>query len=492
MPSRSGWLRSVAVVMAGALLVVAGGRHALALALARDPDHAARALALGTPVAEARLQSALQADTPAMQQLHARRALQLRPLDGRAYRTLAALATGDGQAGLYRAAMERAPRDVPARAWLADDALRAQRPREAVAHVVALLDSRTDVYDRLFPLLAAWSHAPQARDAVVDAVARPSAWRAGFLAWWLRQPRSRRAGFPAILEALQSRGALEWDQRHALAVQLREAGEPLAATLLEATATNTARIADPAFHRVADPAGPWAGTERAGWSVQPLSSGPGVEIRAQARADATGLEQALLLPAGVYGLAARSRRVDGPSQVALSWQLTCGQGHVIAQVDLSPASDWRVGSAVARVPADCNGPRVALVSAAARFGPPVRYEIASVRLVPAGSVLPQAPEAPRGALAVAWVDAGSGVSVIRNGRRRLLEPGSLVLANDQALRAAGAGARLAWLGGCRARVAAMERALPAPCPLATAPAVMAPVQPRLVGHRLPPLPTFAP
>ncbi len=57
----------------------------------------------------------------------ARRQLQAAPVDGRGYRVLAQVAVARGQMPralqLYKIAAKRSPRDVAARAWLAQHAL---------------------------------------------------------------------------------------------------------------------------------------------------------------------------------------------------------------------------------------------------------------------------------------------------------------------------------------------------------------------------------
>src|SRR6478672_4276895 len=95
----------------------------------------------------------------------ARQLLAASPADGRGYRVLAQVADLRGQqdraAKLYAIAVHRAPRDIEARAWLAQRALAAGDYGTALQHVDRVLSmSAWPAKARLFPVLVQLSADP--------------------------------------------------------------------------------------------------------------------------------------------------------------------------------------------------------------------------------------------------------------------------------------------------------------------------------------------
>ena len=115
----------------------------------------------------------------------ARRQLQAAPVDGRGYRVLAQVAAARGQPDrahtLFRIAARRAPRDVPARAWLAQYALEQGRPAEALTQIDAVLTLSPGAGRRIYPVLVQLAADPTFATVLADTLAKRPVWRNGML-----------------------------------------------------------------------------------------------------------------------------------------------------------------------------------------------------------------------------------------------------------------------------------------------------------------------
>lgn len=433
------------------------------------------------PVAEAHILAAERAHTDGAIGHHARMALRLRPTDGRAYRLLAGIAPASGQAALFGWATTYAPRDVETRVWRVDEALGRGSATDAVRHATALLDSRTALYDRLFPVLAQWAGTHQGHSAVVAGLSRPSAWRLGFLAWWARQPDDGR-GYHAALGALAQRGALTTHERAQLAALLW-ARDPVAAMLLLPPAATSAMSADRSFANVGQSPWGWRTVDGSGWSVD--ASRPGA-LQAWAAPDAAGpaLVQPLLLPAGRFVLSARWRSpADGARAVSVS--LACpGVATWTTTLDAAPA--WRTVAAPVSLGRPCLGGALGVVLHAPGIGgAPSSIEIAelSLRAVRAGGAGAMPADGP----ARAWLRSGHLV-VRRDGAPVRLDPGAFVWASDQVTTPVPVDAQIEGWGTCG--TSSQPWGAPGCVELQDVP--MLRVQERMPADPLPRLPSFAP
>ena len=116
----------------------------------------------------------------------ARLAIASDPLDGRAYRIVAALAERAGdraRAGqLFALAERRAPRDLATRIKLATYALKAGDRERALHEVDMLLRMQPELDPDVLPRLVRLSDDPAAIDPIVRMLSHRPAWRVGFLA----------------------------------------------------------------------------------------------------------------------------------------------------------------------------------------------------------------------------------------------------------------------------------------------------------------------
>lgn len=212
-PWRSGML-AVAVLLA----MFAGwrvfGLMQADAALARDDVAGALRWRADHPAALlAQAEAQLGAGQPQAAAATARRLLQADPMQGRAYRVLAQVAGAEGRKdaarSLYRIAVRRAPDDLPARAWLAQDALERGEPAEALVQIDHVLTLSPGAGANVFPILLKLSADPAFAQALAGVLRRPPAWRAGMLAALQQAKEEDRAAADQVLAALQATGGLD-------------------------------------------------------------------------------------------------------------------------------------------------------------------------------------------------------------------------------------------------------------------------------------------
>lgn len=366
------WPRIALAVGAAAALV------ALAVPLARvDAD-------VGAPTGADRLISAIDADpsVDADDILLARDVLRARPIDGAAYRVLAQHAQAardeDHADRLYAIAARRAPRDVAARAALADRAFADDDVDTALTHVDALLrvapHLRADVLGELAPYLGE----PHLRNALVQRLAADPPWRAALPAM-LSDDRMPAADAEALLAALAIQlepSRAELDARMAVLERLGRATEARALWLEsvgEGVGGADLPVFDGGFER--------DGVDgRYGWQ---FDAPPGVTMAVEAGASFegtralaigfdgravrfAGLRQRLALPPGRYRLAAAVRN-DVDASRPFAWRLACVPGGtVLADLPLPTArrDAWQPLRTGFEVPADCGAQLLQLHHAA--------------------------------------------------------------------------------------------------------------------------------
>ena len=352
--------RIVGLMQADAALA----RGDIAGALRWRPDHA-----------EALLRQAegqLKAKDPAAAAASARRLLQAAPMDGRGYRVLAQVADGAGRKdearNLYRIAARRAPRDLPARAWLAQDALERNDPAEALVQIDAVLTLSPGTGATVFPVLAKLAADPGFADALADVLQRGPSWRAGMLAALQQAKPDDREAAEQVLGALQRKGGFtpeettarieallregRWGQAHARwAAHFVAGGKPLPLLF-------NGNFAQ-------DPSGTgfdWRLPATPGVIVtfEP-DQGEGRALRARflgRRVAGAFLEHRLLLAPGHYRFRHRLRIDALRSDNGLGWRVACeGQAAPLAQgKPIAGSRGWLVVELEFTVPAqDCPG-----------------------------------------------------------------------------------------------------------------------------------------
>jgi hypothetical protein len=180
----------------------------IATALRWRPDHAEALLR------QAEAQFA--ANDPTAAAATARRLLQAAPMDGRGYRVLAQVEAAQGRKDqarrLYRIAARRAPRDLPARAWLAQDALERNDPADALVQIDAVLTLSPRTGATVFPVLAKLAADPGFADALAHVLQRGPAWRPGMLAALQQAKPEDRDAADQVLGALQRKGGFSGEE----------------------------------------------------------------------------------------------------------------------------------------------------------------------------------------------------------------------------------------------------------------------------------------
>lgn len=311
----------------------------------------------------------------------ARRLLVHEPLQGVAFRVLAAAADHEGRRAeafrLYRIAERRAPRDLPTRAWLTQRYLEQGDFVRALAQIDRILRMSPQRAESLHPVLVQLAQDPEFADALAAVLRQDPPWRRGMLAA-LRDPKS---GNPSaagrVMQALQNRGGLSAEEYAAWLDGLIAQGR-----WGEAYARWAGRVPKPGgrlplvyngdFAQVPSGVGfDWRLRRVAGVLLQFESdAGDGGGQMAylhflDRRVPNAGLEQPLLLSPGNYRLTLRMRAQGLRSELGLQWMVTCsGPGGVAGRTEPVDGSfGWRTFEAdIAIPPTGCPGQWLRLVN----------------------------------------------------------------------------------------------------------------------------------
>ena len=377
-------LRYLAIIIVLAFVVVAGWRIVGQMqaeryaetdperALGWRPDHPQALLAL----AERQLAQGKFAESRA----NARRLLAHEPLQGVAFRLLAAAADREGRrddaSRLYLIAEKRAPRDLQARAWLTQRYLERGDFAQALEQVDRILRMAPQRARSINPVLAQLARDPAFADALAVRLRQAPPWRAGLLNS-LRDPKT---GNPVavgrVMQALQNQGGLKpeeyaqwldnlmtqgrWGEAYA-----RWAG-PLPKPDGRLPLVYNGNFAQPP----SDVGFDWRLRRVAGVILQfePESEAGGQVAYLHfldRRVPNAGLEQALMLSPGSYRLAMRMRAQSLRSELGLQWTVQCqGPAGVVGRTDAIDGSfAWRTFEADVTIPAaGCPGQWLRLVN----------------------------------------------------------------------------------------------------------------------------------
>ena len=377
MPRKTLWLSLISI-----LLAVLGWR-VLSLALAEhyartEPE---RALAWrgDHPEALSRL-AQIQAEQKRWPEAAdtARRALRANPLDGQPLRVLAQAAEAEGRmaqaVALYRQAAELAPRDLPTRFRLLQQALADRDAVDAMAQLDAILRLKPDLLPALQPQLDLLAANPVAQKALVETLNRQPPWRAGFLAGLAKSTYPSEALAP-VFGPLRGEHALRelqpWLARLRAENRQNLAYLTWVGLIPENQRAYLGNVFDGGFELEQElQAGPfaWNAPPLAGaqayWSATRGSVGQNsymVQFEGR-RTPFAHLWQALALPAGRWQLAWRARadRLDTPR--GLVWRVLCEpQGRILAEsAPMQGRFDWREETVDLEIAADCPGQRLLL------------------------------------------------------------------------------------------------------------------------------------
>lgn len=297
----------------------------------------------------------------------ARQLLLVSPVDGRAYTLLAKVALAHGQKSrareLFAVGARRAPRDVAAHAWLAQDALERGLPKEALVQIDHVLTLSPEAGATVFPVLISLAVDPRFAEALADVLRRPASWRAGMLIALERAPPELREASDQVLSALQRKGgfdAAETQARIQALLQEGRWGEAYArwASPVAAAGTPLPLLFNGDF--ASEPVG-----DSFDWI---LPTTPGVILEFEPgtgsgrilhgrflgrRMVGAFLEHRLLLPPGRYELHLRQRAEALRSDHGLGWTVTCegARDPQISSEALDGTRGWQALDVTFTVPA---------------------------------------------------------------------------------------------------------------------------------------------
>lgn len=349
---------------------VAGTAAALAMAVAAIQLARVDAT-FGAPFGPDRLIASIDTD-PAREpgdDAAARAVLRDRPIDGRAYRVLAATTAGAAPAPaatpLLDIAAARWPRDRIARGLLAEHALAAGDIDGAIEHVDALLRVAPSTRATVLPLLAPHIGDAQLRDAFLTRLAQDPPWRAAF-ATALLGSAVPAADAEALLAALAQRRPLTDHELRTRVRLLQAAGNPAAARRVWLASQPGAphppdeAVFDGGFEREPTEAGfGWRMHAPAGISIErdradAYEGGAALRMHFDGRpVRFDGIRQSLALAAGRYHFEAMGRD-DTDALRPFEWALQCdGQGAALARAALPRIAGWQPATFDVDVPSAC-------------------------------------------------------------------------------------------------------------------------------------------
>ncbi len=321
----------------------------------------------------AHAEAQLRAQQPESAARTARHLLQVQPTDGRGYRLLAQVAAVEGRPAqalaLFLISARRSPRDLPARAWLAQHALEQGDANAALVQIDQVLTLSPASGTTIFPVLLTLAKDPGFADALADALQRNPPWRAGMLAMLRQASAEDRPAAEQVMGALQGKGGLAPAEAEALIDALLRAGrwgEAHArwAAPIVAGGTPLPVLFNADFAQ--EPSG--AGFD---WRMPPtpgvildFEHGQGAARTLHARflgrrVVGTYLEHALFLAPGNYHLQLRQRSDALRSEAGISWTLTCASAPATALAEspaLNGSRPWAAVELAFVVPAEgCQG-----------------------------------------------------------------------------------------------------------------------------------------
>lgn len=301
----------------------------------------------------------------------ARRLLAAEPLEGRAFRILAAAEAQQGHAeralALYTIAARRSPRDMRTRAWLTEHYLVAGDYPAALRQIDVLLRTSPRQGQVVMPLLAQLAANPAFANELARVLARRPSWRPGLLAT-LQQAKDPR-GAEQVLSALRREGGLdatEFEEWLAYLIRQGRWGEAYGrwASTLDLQGKSLPLVYNGDFEQPVSNRGfDWRLTRIPGVSLDfvPDRSARGLTAHAAFRGRPVAqvnLEQLLLLGPGRYRFTAKVRAEALRSERGLEWTITCmGQPEPLATSEpFNGTFNWRSVVMEVNVPVtDCHG-----------------------------------------------------------------------------------------------------------------------------------------
>lgn len=301
----------------------------------------------------------------------ARRLLAVEPLQGRAFGILAAAAVAAGDEAraleLYRITARRSPRDLPARAWLAQHALASGDFDGAVAQLDAMLRLAPRQRATLLPIVAQLAADEGFAAALAERLESRPSWRAALLRALERATPP--AGEGLVLSALRRGGGLtdeEWSDWIDALMARGAWGEAYGrwAGTVELEDGRLPLVYNGGFERPVSGRGfDWRVKRVPGVTLAFVKAEGAQGLAAHAsfrgrRVAAVNLEQPLLLPPGAFTFRARVRTDRLRSELGLEWTITClGQSTQLATSPrIGGTGGWREIAVNFDIPVtDCDG-----------------------------------------------------------------------------------------------------------------------------------------
>jgi tetratricopeptide (TPR) repeat protein len=359
---------AVAALYSGYRIVAHTAADAVA---AEDPAQALRRIP-GHPAALlARAERELAAGDTAAAVETVGRLRQAAPLQGGAWRILAQVEAAAGNQvqarELFAKAVALGPRDVAARAWLADDLLVQGKFADALVHIDRIMTTSPHSQQALLGVLVQLSADPAFVDALTPVLARQPGWRSAYLHELQRSAAPDSTS--RVMAALARDGGLtpaedaRWIDDLMRRGQWGQAYAHWAGTL--AADAVLSPVFNDGFDAVPTGAGfDWRTSSIPGQTVTfeqdvPGASGHAAALEFRGRpASRIGLEQALLLAPGNHELRVRMRAEGLRSDGGLEWVVACADApqRILGRSPrIAGSFDWETATARIEVPADCPG-----------------------------------------------------------------------------------------------------------------------------------------
>ncbi|HET8897901.1 MAG TPA: hypothetical protein VFN09_03880 [Rhodanobacteraceae bacterium] len=306
----------------------------------------------------------------------ARALLHDEPLAAEALVLLARVAEGQQAthaATLFTLAVQRAPRDQYARAWVIGAQLNAGDYAAALTNINTLLNIAPPRVAVFLPLLVDYAQLPAFASALVVTLQSHPGWRAGLLDA-LRHDGQYPA-VDAVYDGLQNAGdlgaaeAADWLAWLGQAGRWGEAYSRWASGLPRTANGTLALIHDGGFDS------PWTGrgfdwqvTASSGVLIDRVDDAGGMAVQVSflgRRAEDIGFQQTVLLAPGQYRLRFRARASDLRSDKGIAWAISCHGDDPMRAVSapLKGSFEWQTREMAFRVPAaGCPAQTLALVN----------------------------------------------------------------------------------------------------------------------------------
>lgn len=341
-----------ALAVAAAALIFGLTQHALIL---NDAATAARLNPISSEALSEGAASAVAKGDDLRAEALARAAIETSPFNPIAFSSLAFVRERQQRdqdvAALMTAAARLSWADEAAQLWMIGRAVEGDKLEEAVLRTDALLRQRR-IREALFSFLRGLMTEKRALRPIAERLATRPRWRQDFLTQLAQLSPAGYEAHEQLLVGLKKTAAPPTrGEVNAYIARLfnerRYAEGRTAWVRLAGRAGGDSLVSDPSFRRLAAP----ADASPFGWtlhSVPGTSLGPhasrgsdepgGLHIGAEGRPSGRALEQALVLPPGVYRLIVEAHEMKEGSLPSLRWDISCLGGDGRAAISMPPST----------------------------------------------------------------------------------------------------------------------------------------------------------